>query len=453
MQLLHLGMLLSAFAGILLDELFVRPASEFSLSLSFGLITLVGCVGKLLTYRAGHRIVQSLDPRSSLYRLDSHLNSILWIWCLIAPCYLTSIGWGALSKSLAPEFDSTTWVFVWWSFPSVLVLTLFNTARNQLSCVLGSRAVLRARYGWLITFVPCVASCLLWDISQVFINRLDIPACMSLMVSMVVMTTAMAIGLPLLMVQLWSTERLNGDEQNGYLIQAWVNSGGDARAVLKWKTESTIASAMVIGWFRPFRFLLLSDLLLDRLNQDELRMIVLHEAAHCRRWHVWLRMLPILIMALPVVSIQNRGLIGPALGGLFQASPILEACITLLSMVSMCFMLSWVARWTELDADAFAVRSDVKKNCFYTRKIGNVLDGGSSSVPIDRQRRTIDQQMAARALIRALKKLVPAEQARKETWLHPSLERRIHSLSRRYFNGRPGLVESIDDFGCFSSPL
>lgn len=453
MQLLHFGMLLSAFVGILLDELFIRPASELSLSLSFGLITAVGCAGKFLTYRAGQRIIQSPDPRSSLYRLDSHLHSILWIWCLIAPCYLTGIGWGALSKSLAPGIDSTTWVFAWWSFPNVLVLTLFDTARNQLSCVLGSRAVLRARYGWLIAFVPCLASCILWDLFQVFIDRLDIPASMSPIVAMCVMSTAMAIGFPLLMVRLWSTERLDGDQPSADLIQAWVSSGGNPRAVLKWKTESTIASAMVIGWFRPFRFLLLSDLLLERLNQDELRMIVLHEAAHCQRWHVWLRMLPILIMALPVVSIQNRGLIGLALGGLFQASPVLEACITLLSIVTMCFLLSWMARWSELDADAFAVRSDVKKNWFFIRKIRKVLDEGSSSVPSDRQRRMFDQQMAARVLIQALKKLVPAEHARKETWLHPSLERRIHSLEKQYLNGRLGLVESIDDLGCFSSPL
>ncbi len=314
MQLLHFGMLLSAFVGILLDELFIRPASELSLSLSFGLITAVGCAGKFLTYRAGQRIIQSPDPRSSLYRLD-------------------------------------------------------------------------------------------------------------------------------------------GDQPSADLIQAWVSSGGNPRAVLKWKTESTIASAMVIGWFRPFRFLLLSDLLLERLNQDELRMIVLHEAAHCQRWHVWLRMLPILIMALPVVSIQNRGLIGLALGGLFQAGPVLEACITLLSIVTMCFMLSWVARWSELDADAFAVRSDVEKNWFFKREIRKVLDEGSSSVPSDRQRRMFDQQMAARVLIQALKKLVPAEYARKETWLHPSLVRRIHSMEKQYFNGRLGLVESIDDLGCFSSPL
>ena len=112
------------------------------------------------------------------------------------------------------------------------------------------------------------------------------------MVIAVLLTMSLAMIVPSIMIKLWPTNRLGSDPKDLLAVAAWMRRGGDARSIRLWKTDLSIAGAMVIGWCRPFRFLLLSDLLIEKLDRDELRMVILHEAAHCKRWHAWLRLLP-----------------------------------------------------------------------------------------------------------------------------------------------------------------
>ncbi len=428
MQLIYFCILLSAFVGSLLDELLGCAASDFCVSWCLGLVAVMGVWGKYAASRARHRIHLARSGRVHLFSYEKQHYCILWFWIAFAPLYLAAIGWGEYGKTLVPLADSLAWKFAWWCFPTILVLTLLDAARYQLYRSAGHKLSGGARHAWLVTIVPCLTSCILWDTATFLSDFIAGSARPSPMVTAFLLSTLMAAVLPFLMTMLWTTEKLSDDSRSQMLRRTWVHAGGDPRAIRLWKTDSSIANAMVIGWCRPFRFLLISDLLLEKLAPDELRMIVLHEAAHCRRWHSWLRLLPVWTMTIPIVASHNHDFMLQTFGGLPWANPLAQPILILFSIFWMCLLLSWIARWTEFDADRIAVE----------------LAGY--------QRSMIAQQSAARVLIRALRKLTPTALVGKESWLHPSLDRRIKSLNQQYFMEQSRLVESLDDNGCFSSP-
>jgi Zn-dependent protease with chaperone function len=261
-----------------------------------------------------------------------------------------------------------------------------------------------------------------------------------------VLTMLMTILLPFLMLKLWQTERLGKTPKDRVAIATWIAAGGDPRSVRRWKTNASIAGAMVLGWSRRNRYLLLSDVMLEKLDMDEIRMVVLHEAAHGHRWHIWLRMIPVWTMAIPILAVHHLPWSQQIMRFFPLPSTFFIPSVVVLSLVSMCLFLSWIARWTEFDADKFSVELSVLQQ-------GGQLPNQKPAEDDLSQRSTFSRQMAARALIQALRKLTPESQVNQETWLHPSLDRRVKSLKQRYFYDPSLLVESIDDVGCLSSPL
>ncbi len=446
MQLVYFGMLLTVFFGAISDEMLRRSATEFCLSWCLGMVVVFAAIGKCAASRAQHRIASTRKTRTHLAEFEKQYQCILWLWVVVSPGYLALVGWGAYAKLLLPRVDNLTWTFAWWCFPCVLLMILLDAARYQLYRTNENKGMNRARYGWIVIMLPCLATCILWDASTSLSELLVGVEGTSPIVIACLLTMLMAMALPFLMIKLWSTERFGDTPKGSVAISTWVEAGGDPRSILLWKTELSIAGAMVLGWCRPFRFLILSDLLLERLDRDELRMIVLHEAAHCRRWHVWLRLLPIWAMSIPIMAIHNPVFLKQTMVALPVPNAFVIPCVVLLSLLSMCVLLAWIARWTEFDADKTSVelaglQSEAKR----------AISGLRDDEPY--QRSVFSRQLATRALIRALEKLTPASMSEKSTWLHPSLDRRIESLNQRYFNGRSPLVESTEDVSCLSSPL
>ncbi len=446
MQLVYFSMLLAAFLGAISDELLHRETTEYCLTWCLGAIAVLGATGKYAASISRHRIAATRKIQIPLANFQKQHQRILWLWIALMPFYLSFIGWGAYAKAILPNVGSLAWTFAWWCFPSVLLMTLLDAARYQLYRSTGVKVVSGARYGWIVIMLPCLATSLLWDASISVSGGLVGAERTSPIAVAGLLTILMGIVLPFLMIKLWSTEPIQDTAKGSAAISAWVATGEDPRSIRLWKTDLSIAGAMVLGWSRQFRFLLLSDLLLEKLDRDEIRMIVLHEAAHCRRWHVWLRLLPVWTMSIPIIAVHHVGLWKQMAFVFPFPSFFVVPGVVVVSLVSMCFLLSWIARWAELDADIFSVelagrQSDAKL------KTEEFVDRDPS------QRSTFSRQLAARALIRALEKLTPASQFAKETWLHPSLDRRIKSLSQRYFYEPTLLVESVDERSCLSSPL
>jgi Zn-dependent protease with chaperone function len=159
---------------------------------------------------------------------------------------------------------------------------------------------------------------------------------------------------------------------------------------------------MVAGFVPSIRSLLLSDRLLDELPQDQIAMVVLHEAAHLRRKHVPIRMLSVLPAwaagaALTKIAGENEwAMILGSIAGILLTLMILRI----------------VAYRTEYDADVQACRLAVE-----------------IAPNVDRVPGTYEE--AADALSAALLRVTFDQPAgRKATWLHPGVTDRIDFMRR-----------------------
>lgn len=249
-------------------------------------------------------------------------------------------------------------------------------------------AMFRLQAAWLI--LPVLLLLLLLDVVTA------IPGIGSMGGGAIVAATAflaVLAGLPLLVRRIWKMEPLQRDSEHAELLQIPAAAGFRHLPAYRWDTGGRACNAMIAGFIPRCRLMVLSDRLLDRLTTAEVSMIVLHELAHLRRWHVPIRM---------TVITPAWGLIAIASNMLPDADWV-NPVTTLVSVLLTLVLLRWVSHQTELDADRVACRLAVE------------IADRSGTVPQTMREAAI---VLADALL-AVTADHPA--ARRETWLHPSV--------------------------------
>ncbi|HEY1921898.1 MAG TPA: M48 family metallopeptidase, partial [Tepidisphaeraceae bacterium] len=131
------------------------------------------------------------------------------------------------------------------------------------------------------------------------------------------------------------------------------------RDVLLWKTESQMGNAAVMGFIPRFRYVLLSDLLLETMRDEQIEAIFAHELGHVMHKHLfWL----VAAMASMFLAVAGPGqMIADALepmqshawlGESVQTALLLGAGIGMFALV-----FGYVSRKFERQADVFAART------------------------------------------------------------------------------------------------
>lgn len=104
-------------------------------------------------------------------------------------------------------------------------------------------------------------------------------------------------ALPLLLKRIWKTTPLPAGPLRERLVFVAAEMQTPLRELLLWHTEGLIANAAVAGISGRFRYVFLTDALLDRLSDDQLVAVLRHELGHVRRRHLLLRLL---LLTLPL---------------------------------------------------------------------------------------------------------------------------------------------------------
>ena len=208
----------------------------------------------------------------------------------------------------------------------------------------------RVRAEVLLMAVPVLLALLALNLVTRFAGDVSEAAEAGLQLAAVIVVFACA---PPLMVRLLPTTPLPRGSLRTGLEKLAADAGVSCRDILIWRTDHTMANALVMGLLPPMRYVLLSDLLIETLDQRQIEAVFAHEAGHVRHRHLaWFAAGAGLLMLLaigPGAALEwwLVTTLGYGLGGGLTVA--LAAGVAIAG-------IGWLSRRFERQADVFAAR-------------------------------------------------------------------------------------------------
>ena len=391
---------------------------------SAGLILAWALLAKSAASIALARVRSGAQPLAAAQSLERQLEALRWLG--IATVLICLLGFGlAGAVQLWPVFaQSLLLQSIVLLAPALLMIASTLWAEHQYGVAMGYTAAgffpavsqvltgLLRFSGWLLA--PILAMLAIADLLMLMPGSDQIPSGISL-AALTILTVPVLV--PWLAKRMWTTGPLAGDErcQVGELVAAAGLPGLDVRL---WDTGMRSPNAVVVGFFAPLRSLLLTDRLIRDLPEDQLKLIILHEVAHIRRHHIWLRMLSVLPGWLLAAMVLHLGGTGPLLLLLSNAVAIGGTLV----------MLRLSGHETEFEADRVA--------CELATQIGRPPSAYRSAHPVISTSGistgytgpAMEPRAAAAALAAALRRVTAGDDAGRAAWLHPSVDARCRRL-------------------------
>lgn len=218
---------------------------------------------------------------------------------------------------------------------------------------------------------------------------------------------------PLVIRHVWDTAPLPPGPLRDRLVAMCRRHRVRVRELLLWRTFGGMINAAVMGFVAPFRYILLTDALLDRVPQAQVEAVMAHELAHVRRKHMFWLLLAAGGMAIGLeigwqmlhATVTTRGPIlvdragGVMRAGLFEpmqpwlGSPdwIAWAVLPVLAGAWVA-AFGWLSRRYERQADTFAVQHMVAEQEHPQRDgLGRpLIDSGSAMTMIQALQQVAD---------------------------------------------------------------
>ena len=353
--------------------------------------------------------IEQASCYSPVWLIQNRESLLLWLWCLTQPVCLVASGWTQWAQSLTAAWGSQAISIAMLLVPSVVLLVLIEAIRVSRDCRRYSKD--RSRLSRLLY---CK-----WEITRSIVSTWLLPLSLPVLIAglvdigtrtnfggigqgligAVLYTLTTSVIVTLLIPHLFTVVIGAGpvDPTIATMVdRTWRIGSKKVPRVLHWPTGCRMANAAVVGLFGFGRKLLLTDALLQRLSDRELSMVVLHELAHCVRFHAWIRMLPTLV----AVSMLLIAML--LLSGIW----LTVICIVILALfVSGLVCVCW---WTEYDADRIAIE-------LATRSGGGIQRKG-------------DRSIYAQELSDALVKIYGLRNLRRSSWMHPSCSQRLAAI-------------------------
>jgi len=165
---------------------------------------------------------------------------------------------------------------------------------------------------------------------------------------------AVAIIAPEILRRVWATQRLPDGPLRDKLQALCRRLGLRCRAILVWKAGGMLVNAAVMGVVAPLRYVLITDGMLEQLEDTKIEAVFGHEAGHVKRHHILFFLLFALISgcAVTLFSIQTRGY--------HTHDPRFQLFATLVGaalVLKWGVLFGWISRRFERQADMFGVRT------------------------------------------------------------------------------------------------
>ncbi|MDX2146181.1 MAG: M48 family metalloprotease [Planctomycetota bacterium] len=163
---------------------------------------------------------------------------------------------------------------------------------------------------------------------------------------------AIVVVMPLLLRFVWDATPLGPGALRDRLMLTCQRHGVRVAELLVWRTHGTLVNGAVLGIVWPFRYMLLTDRLLETMSWRHVEAVAAHEVAHVRRWHIpWLGVVTL-------ATLSSSALLTEVI---FAALQLSEESRTAIGVGSIAFtalavlgVFGFVSRRFEWQADAFA---------------------------------------------------------------------------------------------------
>ena len=165
--------------------------------------------------------------------------------------------------------------------------------------------------------------------------------------------------MPLGLRLVWRTVRLGPGAIRERLEALCTRQGVRCRDFLVWRTHTDMVNGALVGIVPGLRYILLTDALLERLNERQVEAVMAHEVAHARRHHIpWLLVCVVSSVAIASVIVEGaaRVLLRDGARIDWWQRGWGEGIGAPLSLGAGLMVFGWVSRRFEQQADAFAAQ-------------------------------------------------------------------------------------------------
>jgi STE24 endopeptidase len=153
------------------------------------------------------------------------------------------------------------------------------------------------------------------------------------------------------------------------------------RDILLWHTDNNMGNAAVMGIIPPVRYILLSDLLLERMDDEQIEAVFAHEVGHVVHRHMAWYVVVILIFMLLIVSVgQFVPDPPPAIIGIPE-SVIKDVLLPVAAFVGFLVYFGFLSRRFERQADVYAARIIERSASERAAAAAGAAPGGESPAP------------------------------------------------------------------------
>lgn len=216
--------------------------------------------------------------------------------------------------------------------------------------------VYNLRHQVLFILIPMALILLARDVIDRYDARLDRFGMHGFMSDFLLGAAAVIVALiaPEILRHVWVTQRLPEGPLRDRLLLMCRALRLRCREILVWRTGGMIVNAAVMGLVAPLRYVLITDGMLEQMDERKIEAVFGHEAGHVKRHHILFFLLFALISGclMTVVSVWTRA---PGLDR-FQEQ-LLIAIAGAILLLKWGFVFGWVSRRFERQADIFAVRT------------------------------------------------------------------------------------------------
>lgn len=360
-----------------------------------GSTLLVWSVIRIMTRFLYRRLTRSQWPSRSDLRLVGRID--LWLQIMVIGTFalqLTLGGWAGLVGAkwklqrvvLADELCLVLPFIVmllikWYHFYPVNRLVRQYVVSGQLADGLSARPVwsrsqyllYQLRHSLLVVLAPLLLIIALKDVVELAVARWYGRGEQVSEEIMAISGGVIAVGAgvifllaPFLLRRIWKTRRLPDGPLREQLENFCRHLRLRHREILLWDTYSAVANAAVMGLFKPMRYVMLSDALIENMSDEQIEAVFGHEAGHVRHHHIIF--LVMFIFASTMLIAQVSAILDYAFNRLAQENIILEQYQWWLKggyivaiAAAWLSLFGWISRRFERQADvygAIAVDSD-----------------------------------------------------------------------------------------------